>query len=161
MIKKLSFEELFTIARSMEKDGYDFYTQASGKTSDAQLSECFARLANWESRHIDVINAIEADCAAMEQTQVRDPMSEVSAYIHAVVKGSIFDLDKSANEQVEKISTERELFSYACELEKKSILFYTGLRMSLPQKAGDIVEKLIKEETKHLTFLNEKLSKLA
>jgi rubrerythrin len=160
MITKLSFEELFTIARSMEKDGFDFYTLASRQTKVPQLSEIFAKLASWESRHIDAINAIEADCACME-VETRDPMTEIAEYIHAVVKGSIFNINKSAEQQVKKISTERELFNYACELEKKSILFYTGLRLSLPKAAYEAVDKLISEETKHLAFLNEKMSKLA
>ena len=55
-----------------------------------------------------------------------------------------------------------DVLSTAIELEKKSILFYVGLKALVPESLGaDKVEAIIKEEAGHVALLSSKLKGLA
>ena len=156
MLTKLSIDELFQIAESMEVDGQQFYSLAAEKTQDAELKKQFSDLADWEKEHIKVFR----DLAKMVKNgndstdRVADPQSDVDEYLHALVKGAVFELADSAEEAIANISTPLELLRYACEMEKKAVLFYMGIREALPESMHRAITPIIEEETRHIVFIN-------
>jgi rubrerythrin len=54
--------------------------------------------------------------------------------------------------------TAEDILKLAIEVEKDSIVFYIGLKIFVPAKAGkDKVEEIIEEEMGHIVVLNQKL----
>ena len=160
MITKLSVRELFQIAESMETDGREFYTLAAAKCKDPKLKEQFTELADWEKAHIQLFRDMAASVNTAPAPAVADSQSDIDEYLHAIVKGAVFELADSIEEAIEEISTPLELLRYACEMEKKAVLFYMGMQQALPKSQQPALTPIIEEETRHIVFINRSIMSL-
>ena len=160
MMTKLSIPELFQIAESMETDAQQFYTLAAAKSTDQRLKKIFSELSDWETQHIQTFQNLAASVQTDSSADVADPASEIDEYLHAIVKGAVFDLGDSIEDAIGNISTPMELLKYACEMEKKAVLFYMGLRQALPTSSQDAITPIVDEETRHIVYINRLIMEL-
>jgi len=91
-----------------------------------------------------------------------DPNSNAAGYLHAFADGYIFNLNDDPSNFLNDQRSLEEILNYAIGLEKDSIVFYYGLQDLVPSEFGkDKINLIIKEELKHIFFLNDKIKKLS
>ena len=91
---------------------------------------------------------------------VFDPHGEVVNYLAAMADGYVFLKSASPEDLLSGKSIE-EVLKAAIGLEKDSIVFYIGIRESVPEKSGkDKIDNIIKEEMSHVTLLSSELKAL-
>ncbi|MDO8303880.1 MAG: ferritin family protein [Sedimentisphaerales bacterium] len=156
MSEVFSADEVFAMAEKIEKNGADFYRKAAQKPNDPRTKELFERLAKWELSHRETFATMRNECAADKDTPlVFDPESEAGIYLKAMADGHVFDTSVDISKFFTGKETMKDIFKTAMKMERDSIIFYLGLKDVVASKAGkDKVDEIIKEEMRHIAFLN-------
>ena len=128
------------IARKMETDAIDFYTEAAKKIKYPAGKKMFEVIIVDEKRHLEIIEKIisESDIH-MEDTHPLDNIKTV--------------FEEMKDQMMEKVTAtddELESFKIAMRMEKEGIEFYRKLLDEAEnEKEKELLEKLIKEEGAH------------
>lgn len=145
---KFSMREVLEMAVQTEKTGYDFYTAMAGRFSGKPaMKELFNKLALQEKKHE------HAFLKLLETVTEQEPEGWVEAqnYFRAMVESEFFLGREKPLTAMKNVKTELDAINLALSFEKQSILYYTGLREFVSDKAA--VEDIIKEETEHVKWL--------
>ena len=166
MVYDFNVDEIFEIAEQIERNGAQFYRQNAEKISASLIRQLLLDLAAMEEEHEKVFHSMRADLSDREkEPTVFDPEGESAMYLRALADLRVFD-EKAGDSFVipEGISEDEKakmILRAAIGLEKESIVFYTGMKEFVPEKLGkDKIENIIKEEMKHISFLNNSLYSL-
>ncbi len=143
-------EEVFEMACQIERDGAAFYRRAADEVESDEARELFTKLAQWEKHHEKVFRDLAAGIPEEKRSEYVDPDGEASAYIDAMVEGTIFQ-PRSPSEWVP--SSPAGVFQTAIGKEKDSIVFYLGMKEAVPSGA-DEVDRIIAEEMRHVRILS-------
>lgn len=150
--------EVFQMAIEIEKQGAAFYRDASDFFDDPGIKVLLKGLSEMELEH-------EREFASLREIMTRgsayangyDPDGVAAAYLGAMASGKVFDraLLFTGSETVE------EVLKKGIDAEKNSIVLYTGLKGVVPDELGrGKVDRIIREEMKHLVVLVERLGSL-
>jgi rubrerythrin len=155
-------DEIFEIAEQIERNGARFYRKATEASISVRSRELLLRLAAMEDEHEKTFAAMRADLTRQESAPlVFDPDDQAILYLRAVADGKIFDLNADPSKRLTGTETIQEVLAIAVGLEKESIVFYTGIKETVPEHLGkDKVEAIIREEMEHLTTLSNELASL-
>ncbi|MBE0535599.1 MAG: ferritin family protein [Phycisphaerae bacterium] len=151
MQETFNISEVFRIAEQIERDGAAFYRKAAGKLGIPDVCELLTRLADWELVH--------------ERTfaQMRQDFELCSPAI------TLFDIEKCRAmaclseftirpHDLAALTSTQSVIEAAIEMERDSLIFYTGLKdFVTEQAAADRIDQIIAEEHRHLAALREKL----
>jgi rubrerythrin len=146
---QFSVREVVEQAVQTEKVGNEFYSSMGKKFHDKhELKELFELLASQELKHEKIFIELEK--------QVRDGepegWDEVSLYLKALVDSEFFlGRDKSLS-AIKSVQTAAEAIKFALGFERETLLYYHGLREAIKEK--DIIDEIIKEEKRHILWLN-------
>ncbi|MDP2643868.1 MAG: ferritin family protein [Desulfobacterales bacterium] len=146
-------DEIFKMAEEIERNGAKFYRTASENVTDGAAKKFLLNLAAMELAHEKIFLSLrealpEKDRAAT----VFDPENEAVLYLRALADTRVFFKKELPGFSIE------EIFKAAIEAEKDSIVFYLGMKESVPEKFGKRqVDLIIKEEMKHVRLLSNKL----
>jgi rubrerythrin len=145
--------EILKMAEQIERNGYTFYTTAAENVTDSESKEFLLKLADMESLHEAYFASIRKELSDQEkETTVFDPDGEVELYIRALADTRIFFEKKVDTSSME------EILKAAITAEKDSIVFYLGMKHTVPERLGrEKVDEIIEEEMRHITLLSEKL----
>ena len=145
--------EILKMAEQIERNGYKFYTTAAENVTDSGSKEFLLKLADMESQHEAYFTSIRSELSDQEkETTVFDPDGEVDLYLRALADTRIF-FEKKID-----VSSMEEILKAAITAEKDSIVFYLGMKNTIPERLGrEKVDEIIEEEMKHITLLSEKL----
>jgi len=145
--------EILKMAEQIERNGYKFYTTAAENVADSESKEFLLKLADMESLHEAYFASIRSELSDKEkETTVFDPDGEVDLYLRALADTRIF-FEKKID-----VSSMEEILKAAITAEKDSIVFYLGMKNTIPERLGrEKVDEIIEEEMKHITLLSEKL----
>jgi rubrerythrin len=78
--------------------------------------------------------------------------------MRALAGGHVFDLNADPVEWLEGGRSTTDVLAKALQLEKDTIIYYLGVRDTVPAKLGaDRVDEIIREEMGHVTLLSEML----
>lgn len=149
-------EEIFEMARQIERDGAEFYRRAAEATEDSDARELFEELASWELKHERIFHNMSRGLPPEAADGYFDPHGEAAGYLRTLVEGRIFDLAVGPGRVVDAASDLPEVIRFAIGKEKQSILFYVGLRDVAPGGA-DQVDQIIREEMRHIRILSRLL----
>ena len=151
--------EVFEIAERIERNSVKFYRRAAEVLSDPDLCQILSSLAEFEKEHEETFANMRKQISNKEWDLITfDPEDEMTLYLQTIADSHIFDPKKDPGEQLKDKETTEEIFEYAIEAEKNSIIFYLGLKSFVPTKAGkDKVDEIIKEEMNHIAELNQRL----
>jgi rubrerythrin len=113
-----------------------------------ELKELFELLASQELKHEKVFVELGK--------QIRDGepegWDEVSLYLKALVDSEFFlGKDKSLS-AIKSVQTAAAAIKFALGFERETLLYYHGLRETIKEK--DIIDEIIKEEKRHILWLN-------
>jgi rubrerythrin len=150
-------DDVFEMAEQMERNGSSFYRGAAeGDFLKADEKEMLLELARMEDQHEKQFQAMRAQLTEHEKAAtVFDPDGEAVLYLRALADTRVFfekEIDTASLEAILKA---------AIEAEKDSIVFYLGMKSSVPESMGkDRLDKIIKEEMGHVRLLSQKLARV-
>jgi rubrerythrin len=148
-------DDVFEMAEQMERNGGKFYRDAA---KEAFLSEAerqmLLELARMEDQHEELFKAMRAELTGDEKAAtVFDPTGEAVLYLRALADTRVF-----FEKEIETTSMEA-ILKAAIDAEKDSIVFYLGMKASVPESMGkDRLDEIIKEEMGHIRLLSQKLA---
>lgn len=140
------------IARKMETDAVEFYSQAAQKSSHPIGKKMFLSIAEDEKRHVRMIDAIIKGMGLTEDNI--DPMENVK---------SIFEENKDAmQERIASTGDDLEALKIAMEMEAKGRDFYgKSAAEATDDNSKALFERLFKEEEKHFAIFENTYSYLS
>jgi rubrerythrin len=146
---QFSVREVVEQAVQTEKVGNEFYSSMAKKFHDKhELKELFELLASQELKHEKVFAELEKQISDGEP----EGWDEVSLYLKALVDSEFFlGKDKSLS-AIKSVQTAAEAIKFALGFERETLLYYHGLREMIKEK--DIIDEIIKEEKRHILWLN-------
>ncbi|MBD3320356.1 MAG: rubrerythrin [Chitinivibrionales bacterium] len=158
---RFNADEIFEIAIKIENNGYLFYKRAGEIQDDDSYRAFFNDLASMEVEHKKIFSDMQKKLTSEQNADVIDPQGEAAQYLHYLADshgGEGTPLD--AVELDESVSV-REIVRKAVEMEKVSILYYSGLKEMVPQSLGkDLVDRIITEERRHVAQLSQVLREM-
>jgi len=156
MIYEFNANDIFSMAEQMEKNGADFYKNASKEVKEPEKKKLLDDLARMEEMHEKTFTAMKAELNEQEKEQtVFDPDGEAALYLRALADTRVF-FEKEID-----ISSLEGIFKAAIEAEKDSIVFYLGMKDGVPEKHGKSkLENIIREEMTHVKILSNELAAL-
>jgi hypothetical protein len=106
-----------------------------------------------EDQHEKVFQSMRTEISADEKAPtVFDPNGEAALYLRALADIRVF-FEKSID-----TSSLTAILKNAIEAEKDSIVFYLGMKSSVPESMGrGRLDEIIKEEMGHIRLLSQKL----
>lgn len=157
-MEKFSIHEVLEQAVQTERLGYQFYTDMAEKFGDnADLVSLFKTLAAKELKHEkayaglkELIGEADADVEGFE---------ELSHYMRAIVESEFFLGKHKALPSMDHITTKKEAVLFALGFEKETLLYFLGIRDMISEK--EVVDEIIREEQRHVLWLDGLSKKLA
>ena len=146
-----SAREIIDMAIKIERNGENYYRQATVKVTDPSLQSLLLFLADEEHEHARWFEAFKQRIKDSDEDR---KLAEISGtMLQSVVGNQRFSLDEA--DLAELDSTEK-LIGIAIEFEKDSILFYEMLQSFIedPETLGQLTE-IIAEENRHIEMLND------
>lgn len=147
-------DDVFEMAEQMERNGGNFYRAAAEKAflSEAE-KQMLLELAAMEDQHEKMFKSMRAELTGDEKAAtVFDPTGEGVLYLRALADTRVF-----FEKEIDTTSME-EILKAAIGAEKDSIVFYLGMKESVPASMGkDRLDEIIKEEMGHVRLLSQKL----
>ena len=156
MIYEFNANDIFSMAEQMERNGVNFYKNASKEVQEPEIKKLLDDLAHMEEMHEKTFAAMKAELNEQEKEQtVFDPDGEAALYLRALADTRVF-FEKEID-----ISSLEGIFKAAIEAEKDSIIFYLGMKDAVPENYGKSkLENIIKEEMIHVKILSNELALL-
>jgi rubrerythrin len=162
MTEVFSADEAFEMAERIEINAADFYHRAAGIATTASAKDLFEELTKWELSHREIFASMRRELSAdQRESSVFDPEGESGMYLKAMADGHVFDVHVDISKFFTGKETMKDIIKTALKMEKDSIIFYLGIKDVVAAKAGkDKIGEIIKEEMRHIAFLNKELSLL-
>jgi rubrerythrin len=153
MMYDFNAEDIFEMAQQMERNGAAFYQTAAAAIDDAYAKEFLLELADMEVDHEKTFSQMQSTLKESEKAStVFDPEGDAIHYLRALADTRVFfekEIDTSSLEAILKD---------AITAEKDSIVFYLGMRESVPENLGrNRLDDIIKEEMGHIRLLSKAL----
>lgn len=129
-------------ARKLEKEGYEFYTQAAQKTLNREGREMFEFLAVEEIKHYKIVDNL-MEMFGGSRLPIKDEITSESGIFNETRGGSI-------GEKADQL----DALNIGIKAEQKSIEAYSNIYdKTNNQSLKKAAKKLIQEEKKHLSIL--------
>lgn len=128
------------IARQMETDAIEFYTEAAQKTRHPVGKKMFETVAGDEKRHLEIVSALikGLDINAGDVHAIED------------IRTVFEQMKDDMMHKVEATSDELEAFKIAMKMETEGAEFYKKLLSeAISDKEKALFQKLMKEEEQH------------
>lgn len=152
MATVFNVKEILKIAVDVETNGKLFYQKMAESTQDEEQAKVLNFLAKAETQHVvffqetyDFIKDVE--CSDL------DACSECDAYLNALASEFIITPQLISDRTEKGFSGIRDVLDFAMQLEKNSILTYSGLKDVLVGEHQELIDKIINEEKSHLAAI--------
>lgn len=143
--------EILEIGIQIERNGKDFYEALSGQAKDAKTKDLFKFLAGEEAKHMvkfqEILGQVEK-----YQPQGLDA-DEYYAYMNALASESVFTQANKGKELAKRVKNSKKAVRIGITAEKDSIVFYEGMKKSVPEHEHKVVDEVIAQEQGHLKKL--------
>ena len=150
-------DEVFEMAAQIERNGAAFYRKAAGNNPEGR--EFLLQLAEQEDQHLATFEEMRKELTARQaESTTFDPDNEGVLYLQAMAGGHVFDVSKDPTAMLNGNESLKDIIQIAIGMEKDSIIFYLGIEVMVPKQLGkEKMNVIIKEEMRHIRWLNEKL----
>lgn len=160
-MRTFSADEVYQMAQEMERNGMAYYSKAADVFSDPEQKKMFQDLVKMEEKHLEDFTAMRDQFHDDNDDMVIDIDNQSGMYLAAITDGTVFDVKEDPTEFIKPDSDIVTILKKAIELEKNSIIFYIGLKDSVPTKSGkEKVEAIIQQEIGHIAKISDKISSL-
>ncbi len=144
--------ELMEMAIRIEDHGRAFYEACLSSTADIELKEVFRFLLEQEVAHARLFSRMKKGLDA-DETIPESYSGELRNYLEAFVEREVFDAPETVSKRLLNIQNPVEAIDAALEFEKKSILFYSGIRTLVRLSEVGQVDRVMAEEHQHVRRL--------
>ncbi len=149
----LNAHDVVRFAVRIEEDGELFYREAARLAGDKKAKEIFARLADEEVGHRKLFQGISETLGDYAPPETYD--GEYMAYLRDYIDGKVvFSKDLKAS-MASILNSVLSAIDFAIQREVDSVLYYTEIRMFVPERHYKVVDTIIAEERKHFTLLSQ------
>ncbi|MBD3421232.1 MAG: hypothetical protein GF398_14035 [Chitinivibrionales bacterium] len=147
-----TIDEIFKVAITIEVNGEAFYRKIAALQSEPDKKSFLLSLAHQEQRHQEIFNIMRNEVAANEHlTESFDPQGEAALYLDALIEAYEDEGDLHSAEALEDNVALKVALHKAIEQEMHSILYYHGLRDTVPETISkDKIDRIIDEEKMHV-----------
>jgi rubrerythrin len=157
METKFNVFEVLQIAEKIEHNGAKFYLQTAEVFDDPDFRDTCYKLATWKARHEKIL--AQRRKRFSEKTGefgTFDPDNYVLSNPHVMAGLAVFATKSGSI----KHGGKREIFQDAIRRSKEAVVFYRGLKeFSRDPSSKETIDKIIKEEKRHIRLLTEQLDK--
>ena len=153
-------DEIFEMAEQIERNGAEFYEEASEKAPDEKTQNMLLEMAEMEWGHLKTFQEMRKDLTDEERSaNLFDPDNEASLYLQTMADGKGFEGKISKMEKLTGKESIQDILKIAINAEKNSVAFYSSIKELVPEKAGrERIRAIIKEELGHLAVLSLSLA---
>ena len=144
-----SVETAVDVAIRLEQIGRDFYRDCLDSVSDPDLMDVFSFLAAEEEKHLGIYRQLLDSISEPGSYQQVELPGEYGAYVDMLASEIAWWL--SPDEQ----SGSAEALKAAMNFEKNTLLMYMEMKELFTGRDADIIEKICKEEKKHITMIGQ------
>ena len=154
---RFNADEVFRMAVQIERNGGAFYRRAA--ELQPGHGDLLLRLAAMEDGHERVFEGMRQELSAKEhELTAYDPLGEGGLYLEAMADGHGGEGSPVAAASLTGRESMADILRLAIGLEKKSVLFYLGLRDMVPPLLGQSrIDRIIGEEKQHIVTLSREL----
>ncbi|MCP4365941.1 MAG: ferritin family protein [Planctomycetes bacterium] len=162
ILKFINDDEALRIALNLEKEGYNFYIEASKQIKNPKAKQMFKRLAEAEQKHLVHFDDLRARLHAKKgQIPWGEDDELVSAYVRSLVSTGVFTASGKKSSATKKNISEEQACRIGIQTERDSILFFDeASRLCRDRRGRKMFKSLIDEEKQHLTDLARHLNQL-
>jgi len=161
MSPRFNAGEVLEMAIEIEQNGEKYYRRAADLAQNDEVRRYLLELAAMEAEHAATFARMRDRLLAANDPAAFDPYEEGALYLDALADSHGGEGAPAALEALTPASTLEEILATAVELEKKSILFYLGVRsMVVSDEDCEHVDKIIREEKSHIVLLTAKLREI-
>jgi rubrerythrin len=163
MAIRFNADEILTVAETIEQNGARFYEKATECVTAGRSRALLQDLAQREKAHQRIFSTMRAELRDNERESVTfDPDAESALYLQALASSAVFKPDQDPMTRLGPQPAYRDILTTAIQMEKDSIVFYTGMKEFVSEQSGrGRVEGVLKEEMRHLTALSQELTEQA
>jgi len=130
---KFNADEVLAVAEKIERNGAAFYRRAEELHPNAKNKEFLGKLAAMEDEHEKTFSAMRQDLSDKEkESTAYDPMDQSLMYLETLADMHGGEGAPTAAEQLTGDESMEDILNTAIDLEKKSILFYVGVKDMVP-----------------------------
>jgi rubrerythrin len=157
---RFNIDEVFVMAVKIEENGAAFYRRAAELHAGGDFETTLKDLADMEDEHKKIFTEMREQVGEDEKLeQAYDPFNEAVLYLNSMADYHGGEGSQSAADKLTGDETILDIVRTGIELEKKSILYYLGLKDLVPQRLGkEKMDKIIVEEKKHVVQLSKILT---
>jgi len=156
-------DEIFEMAEQIERNGAEYYREASQNAQDPQIKQMLLEMSAMEEGHLETFEQMRKELSGREKEPiVFDPDNQGAMYLQAMAGARGMEGRISPTKKLTGNESTKEVLDIAINSEKDSVVFYLSLKDLVPVRAGrDKVEKIITEELRHINMLLECLKSVA
>ena len=159
METKFNVFEILQIAEKIEHNGAKFYLKTAELFDDPELRDTCYKLATWKARHEKIL--AQRRKRFSEKTGefgTFDPDNYVLSNPRVMAGLAVFATKPGSLKGPLGQENKQEIFRDAIRRAKEAIVFYQGLKDFARDPASeDTIDKIIKEENRHIRLLTEEL----
>ncbi|MCF7908470.1 MAG: hypothetical protein K9L86_06340 [Candidatus Omnitrophica bacterium] len=151
MLQQYSPGEILKIAVEVEKNGKDLYEALASESQDEKTEQLWSYLKEQEEIHRELFQKMldnQKDYLIFEFSP-----GEHQAYLGAIASEYIFTQGLIKKFISQRFENSNQAIDFGISVEKISILTYTALREYIKKDKLAVLDKIIKEEEKHLVQL--------
>mgnify|MGYP001585538607 CR=1 FL=1 len=145
--------EIVELGIQIEINGRDFYNTLAGKSRNRKAADVFKYLTAEEEKHIKVFQDILSKSEKYEPSGLGT--DEYFSYMNALASEYVFTRKGKGQGIAKTIKNDLEAVNMGIGFEKDSIIFYEGMKKTVPQYDIKIIDELIKQEQSHLRQLSD------
>lgn len=149
---KYSALEITEMAVQTEKGGKLFYETVADQSKDEKLQNLFRFLADEEAKHIRIFEEIARTIKVAPDEMPAD-WAEVELYLKAFTDSKYFLGKDKALALARESATPEQAVRHAIAFEKDTLVFYLEATDAVDAENRPAVERLVKEERRHVRRL--------
>jgi len=152
MANIFSASDIVSMGIQIEKNGKDFYNALVNLTKSQKAKELYKFLSGEEQKHIIVFQNI---LNRLDNSLTESYPGEYLEYMKTLASEYVFTQAGKGESLAKSAKTDKEAIDLGIGFEKDSIIFYEGMKKSIPQANHKVVDELIAQEASHLRRLSD------
>ena len=154
--------DIFEIAKRIERNGAAFYRAAADIMADAQSRDLMNNLAEMEVQHEAVFASMQQGLSGTETEEtLYDPHDEAYAFLKGMADKYVFNPDEEPGRVIKPGAGPVPILNEALQRERDSVIFYEAIKIMVPEKYGRTrVDEIIQQEMGHIMLLSKELERV-
>lgn len=151
--------DILGMAVQIERQGIAFYGTCMDWIDSSELKDTFAYLIAQERVHLDLFSDMKKSSGELELPESYP--GESQSHMAAFVRDRVFSTPEKAHEAARGLGNALEAVDLAVGFEEKSIAFYNFAKERVRDSDRASIERIVREEQRHIDRLNDLRRKLA